>query len=89
MSVSFISKDFKEACNSKNQEKMTQETRAVVNKYNDPTLPGYNPGRASYEAATNKENTENTENKENKEIVNKYNDPTLPGYNPGRASYEA
>ena len=80
MSVSFISKDFKEACNSKNQEKMTQETRAVVNKYNDPTLPGYNPGRASYEAETNKEN------KENKEIVNKYNDPTLPGYNPGRAS---
>ena len=47
MSVSFISKDFKEACNSKNQEKMTQETRAVVNKYNDPTLPGYDPGRAS------------------------------------------
>src|SRR5215210_6484315 len=31
---------------------MTEETGTNVNKYNDPTLPGYNPGGASYAAAT-------------------------------------
>src|SRR5687768_11345714 len=57
---------------------MTEEKGTDINKYNDPTLPGYNPGGASYGVATNKRN---------KADINKYNDPTLPGYNPGGASY--
>jgi hypothetical protein len=32
---------------------MIEETGTNTNKYNDPTLPGYNPGGASYGAATN------------------------------------
>ena len=52
------------------------------NKYNDPTLPGYDPSRPAGTAQT--ASTSKPAAQSSSSSINKYNDPTLPGYDPSR-----
>ena len=50
------------------------------NKYNDPTLPGYDPSKPVGTAqSSSKVSTSPSSGN-----INKYNDPTLPGYDPSK-----
>ena len=50
------------------------------NKYNDPTLPGYDPSKpVGTEQSSSKISTPPSSGN-----INKYNDPTLPGYDPSK-----
>ncbi|HEY7108636.1 MAG TPA: hypothetical protein VH415_04330 [Nitrososphaeraceae archaeon] len=51
------------------------------NKYNDPTLPGYDPSRP---AGTAQSASRPSTQPSSSSSINKYNDPTLPGYDPSR-----
>lgn len=61
---------------------MTEEAGTNVNKYNDPTLPGYNPGRASsYGAATNGSQLPVSSSYSSAPNVGKEIAPPIPKYN--------
>ena len=51
------------------------------NKYNDPTLPGYDPSRP---AGTAQSTSRPSSQPSSSSSINKFNDPTLPGYDPSR-----
>jgi hypothetical protein len=52
------------------------------NKYNDPTLPGYDPSRPAGTAAQS--TSRPSSQPSSSSSINRYNDPTLPGYDPSR-----
>jgi hypothetical protein len=52
------------------------------NKYNDPTLPGYDPSKPAGTAQT--ASTSKPTGQVSSSSINKYNDPTLPGYDSSR-----
>jgi hypothetical protein len=51
------------------------------NKFNDPTLPGYDPSRP---AGTAQSASSPSTQPSSSSSINKFNDPTLPGYDPSR-----
>ncbi|MDP9197218.1 MAG: hypothetical protein M3O24_01470 [Thermoproteota archaeon] len=53
---------------------------ASSNKYNDPTLPGYDPSKPSGTAPSSSKPASSPSS------GNINNDPTLPGYDPSRPS---
>jgi hypothetical protein len=59
---------------------------ASSNKYNDPTLPGYDPSKPSgvEGKSQTKPASKQTTPPSTSASVNKYNDPTLPGYDPSK-----
>ena len=64
------------------KQSTTPSPSSAVNKYNDPTLPGYDPSKpvgTLMEAAPKQSTTPSPSS-----AVNKYNDPTLPGYDPSK-----
>ncbi len=57
------------------------------NKFNDPTLPGYDPSRPAGTAqSTSSQSSQPKPSSQpsSSSSINKFNDPTLPGYDPSR-----